>query len=214
MMGRGVATYQMDVTRKGGIMRRAIPLVLALTLFATACSSGSSDDSVVETSTTVPSSTSSVTPTSVVSDTTTSVVSGGSEASPLVIVAVDFETGVILIRNDGDEDYDLAGHWICNRPTYSELPAEVLAPGTIIEIDTAAIGLDADSGEIALYTSRDFGSADDILRYVQWGTDSHGRTAVAVAGGVWQDGDFVDNQGANIESTGSGPISASDWSSS
>jgi hypothetical protein len=194
-------------------MRRAIPLVFALTLFATACSSGSSDDSVLETSTTEPSSTSSVTPTSDVSDTTTSEVAGGGEVSPLVIVAVDFEAGFITIRNDGDDNYDLAGHWICNRPNYSELQGDVLAPGTTIEIDTAAIGLDASSGEIALYMSSDFGSADDILRYVQWGTDSHGRTAVAVAGGVWQNGDFVDNKGANIESTGSDPVSASDWSS-
>jgi hypothetical protein len=112
------------------------------------------------------------------------------DVSALVIVGVDFEAGFILIRNDGDEDYDLTGHWICNRPTYSELPSETLAPGQIIEIDTAAIGLSADSGEIALYTSSDFG------------------------GGVWQDGNFVDNEGGNIESIGSDPVSASDWSSS
>lgn len=192
-------------------MRRAIPFVIALTLFATACSSGSSDDSAAETSTTVSSSTSTVTPTSVVPDSTTSEVVAGVEASPLVIAGVDFEAGFILIRNDGEEDYDLTGHWVCNRPTYSELPGEVLGPGRIVEIDSTAIGLSAESGEIALYASSDFGSADDILRYVQWGTDSHGRTAVAVAGGVWQDGDFVDNQGGNIESTGSDPVSASDW---
>jgi hypothetical protein len=167
----------------------------------------------VDTPATVSSPTSSVTPTSVVPDTTTSEASAGGEASPLVIVAVDFEAGLIVIRNDGEEDYDLTGHWICNRPTYSELPGEVLGPGATIEIDTAAVGLDADSGEIALYKSSEFGSADDILRYVQWGTDSHGRTAIAVAGGVWQNGDFVDNEGANIESTGSDPVSASDWSS-
>lgn len=193
-------------------MQRVIPLVLALTLLATACSSGDSDDSPGETSTTVTSPTSSATQTTAAQETTTSEVSRG-DVSALVIVAVDFEVGFILIRNDGDEDYDLTGHWICNRPTYSELPSETLAPGRIIEIDTAAIGLSAESGEVALYTSSDFGNADDILRYVQWGTDSHGRTEVAVAGGVWQDGDFVDNQSTNIESTGSDPASASDWSS-
>ena len=193
-------------------MRRAMPLILALTLLVAACAS--SNDATGDTPTTTSGSTPSEAPptTAAESATTTSEVSRG-EVSPLVIVAVDFEAGFILIRNDGDEDYDLTGHWICNRPTYSELPSEVLAPGRIIEIDTAAIGLSADSGEIALYTSSDFASADDILRYVQWGSDSHGRTATAVAGGVWQDGDFVDNQGANIESTGSDPISAADWSS-
>jgi hypothetical protein len=182
-------------------------------MLAAACSSGSSSDSTEDAPTTVPNSTTSETPTTVAPETTTSEVSR-EPGSPLVIVAVDFEAGLIQIRNDGDVDYDLAGHWICNRPTYIELPSEVLAPSTIVEIDTAAIGLNADSGEIALYTSSDFGSADDILRYVQWGTDSHGRTAVAVAGGVWQDGDFVDNQGGGIESVGSDPVSAADWSSS
>jgi hypothetical protein len=187
-----------------------------VTLLAAAC--GSSDDSADATtaavSTTVTKTVTTTAPvTTTVPETTTSAASGGGDVSPLVIVAVDFEAGLILIRNDGDEDYDLTGHWICNRPTYSELPGEVLAPDGIIEVDTAAIGLSADSGEIALYTSSDFGSADDILRYVQWGTDSHGRTSVAVAGGVWQDGDFVDNQGGSIESTGSNPVSATDWSS-
>ena len=194
-------------------MRRTVPLLLALTLLATACSSGDSGDSAVEPPTTVTNSTPSATQTTGAPETTTSEMSRG-DASALVIVAVDFEAGFILIRNDGDEDYDLTGHWICNRPTYSELPSETLAPGRIIEIDTAVIGLSADSGEIALYTSSDFASADDILRYVQWGSESHGRAVVAVAGGVWQDGDFVDNQGANIQSTGSNPVSEANWSSS
>ena len=190
-------------------------------MLAAACSTGSSSDSTEDAPTTVPNSTTSETPTTVARETTTSAAPAtttsevsSESGSPLVIASVDFEAGLILFRNDGDDDYDLTGHWICNRPTYSELPGEVLAPGTTIEIATAAIGLKADSGEIALYTSSDFGSADGILRYVQWGTDSHGRTAVAVAGGVWQDGDFVDNQGGTIESVGSDPVSAADWSSS
>ena len=198
---------------RGGTMRRTIPLVLALMLLVAACSS--SNDSTGDTPTTTSGSVPSEDPTTAAPEaaTTTSGVSGG-DVSPLVIVAVNFDAGSIVIRNDGDDDYDLTGHWICNRPTYSELPSETLAPGGIIEIDTAVIGLSADSGEIALYTSSDFASADDIRRYVQWGTDSHGRTAIAVAGGVWQDGDFVDNQGGNIDSTGSDPIGAADWSSS
>ena len=193
-------------------MRRAMPLVLALTLLVAACAS--SNDATGDTPSTTSDSAPSEAPTTTAPETatTTSEVSRG-EVSPLVIVAVDFDAGFILIRNDGDEDYDLTGHWICNRPTYSELPSEVLAPGKIIEIDTAAIGLSAESGEIALYTSSDFANADGILRYVQWGTDSHGRTSVAAAAGVWPSSDFVDNQGANIESTGSDPISAADWSS-
>ncbi|MEN8237675.1 MAG: hypothetical protein ABFR53_00600 [Actinomycetota bacterium] len=209
-------------------MQRTITLLIALTLLAAACSSDSdpsADDAATTTeapaSTTAPiaattteAETSASTTVPVAATTTEASESdGGSASSPLVIAAVDFEAGVIRIRNDGGEDYDLSGHWICNRPTYSELPGEVLAPGEVVEIDAAAIGLSADSGEIALYESSDFGNSDDIRRYVQWGTDSHGRTTIAVAGGVWQEGDFIDNQGGNIESTGSDPVSAPDWSS-
>jgi hypothetical protein len=190
-------------------MRRTIQLAVALTLLAAACSSGS-DSSAGDTTTTA----ANLTSATAALATTTSEAAVAGPSSPLVIVAVDFEAGFILIRNDGDDDYDLTGHWICNRPTYSELPSETLASGRIIEIDTSVIGLSAESGEIALYTSGDFSNVDDIIRYVQWGTDSHGRTEVAVAGGVWQDGDFVNNQGGNIESSGSDPVSAADWSSS
>jgi hypothetical protein len=129
-------------------------------------------------------------------------------------VAIDFTAGFILIRNNGDEDYDLAGHWICNRPTYSQLPNEVLGPGDAVEVEASAVRLSADSGELALYRSDGFSNAEDIIRYVQWGTDAHGRTATAISGGVWQSGDFVDNQGGNIDSVGSDPVSAADWSSS
>ena len=202
-------------------MVRGIAPMLVLSLLATACA-GAEDASVEDTSTaaeggaSVASSTSpiAVAPDSTASSTGESDSGVKDVASPLVVVAIDFAAGFILIRNDGDDDYDLGGHWICNRPTYSQLPDEVLAPGDVVEIEASAVGLNADSGELALYTSRDFSNADDIIRYVQWGTDSHGRTATAVAGGVWQMGDFVDNQGGNLDSVGSDPVSAADWSSS
>ena len=209
-------------------MLRGTALLIVVSLLAAACS-GTNDSSVQETSTTVEGGASVATSTSATtsapettssaSATTTSSTGAPDSgvrdaASPLVVVAIDFAAGFILIRNDGDEDYDLGGHWICNRPTYSQLPDQVLAPRDVVEIDASVVGLNGDSGELALYTSRDFSNADDIIRYVQWGTDSHGRTATAVAGGVWQKGDFVDSQGGNLDSVGSNPVSAADWSSS
>jgi len=196
-------------------MLRGIAPVLALSLLAAACASGS-DSSVEETPATTTSTPATTSSTSASTTSSTGVTDSDASdvASPLVVVAIDFAAGFILFRNDGDEDYDLGGHWICNRPTYSQLPDEVLAPGDVIEIEASAVGLNAASGELALYTSGDFSNPDDIVRYVQWGTDSHGRTATAVAGGVWQSGDFVDNQGGNLASVGSDPVSAADWSSS
>jgi len=198
-------------------MRRAIALALGLTLLAAACGSGS-DSSAEDPSTTAPAPTTAGTSTTTTTAAvpTTSDGSGGdpgNSARSLVIVAVSFDAGLILIRNDGNVDYDLSGHWLCNRPTYARLPDQVLAPGDVIEIDASKVGLSADSGELGLYTSGDFGNPAAIIRYVQWGTDSHGRTGTAVAGGVWLEGDFVDNQGGNLESSGSDPVSVADWSS-
>jgi hypothetical protein len=201
--------------------------MLVLSLLATACT-GAEESSVEDAPTTAEgeaSVASSISPTAAAPESTTSTSApttsstgetdsdAGDAASPLVVVAIDFATGFILIRNDGDDDYDLAGHWICNRPTYSQLPDEVLAHGDVVEIEASVVGLNADSGELALYTSDDFSNAGDIIRYVQWGSDSHGRAATAVAGGVWQKGDFVDNQGGNLNSVGSDAVSAADWSS-
>lgn len=194
-------------------MVRGIATMVVLSLLATACT-GAEDSSVEDAPTTTEGETSVASSTSPTTSSTGESDAGVSDAaSPLVVAAIDFAAGIILIRNDGNDDYDLGGHWICNRPTYSQLPDEVLAQGDVVEIEASAVGLNADSGELALYTSGDFSNADDIIRYVQWGTDSHGRSATAVAGGVWQKGDFIDNQGGNLNSVGSDPVSAADWSS-
>lgn len=132
--------------------------------------------------------------------------------SPLVISAVDFDTGMIVITNTGDSDYDLAGHQLCNRPTYVELPAETLAPGATIEIPTSDLGLSPESGEVGLYTARDFGNPEAIIRYVQWGEGDHGRSATAVEAGIWTSTtDFVPGGFPLYMTSETDPISPNDW---
>lgn len=198
-------------------MRRWI-LLGALALVTAACSAGSSDTqtsdptTTVSASTTVASSTPEASTTTIEAEvTTTAAVAVGGH--PLVIASVDFEGGVIVIRNDGDEPYDLTGHYLCNRPNYSQVPAETIASGGTIEVSAASLGVTSGNGELGVYTSNSFGSADAIVRYVQWGSDSHGRTSVAVSAGVWAAGDWVDNGGVAIQSSGNDPVSAADWSS-
>jgi hypothetical protein len=174
-----------------------------------------SDVSAVVTSAAPPDTTAPSAPGTTTADpatTTSSEVADGSP-NPLVIAGVDFGNGQILIRNVGSQVYDLTGHWLCNRPNYAPLPEVPLNPGETIEIAASLIGVAASNGEVALYTSQSFTDPNSIVRYVQWGADSHGRTSVAVAGGVWQDGDFVDNAGKDLESAGSDPVSAADWAS-
>jgi hypothetical protein len=222
-----MACSGVPIVEIGGTMRRALVLAAGVALLAAACSSETNSESTeaVSATTTQVSTTAveqttttaaAVTTTAAPAATTTTEGSDGPESnldSPLVVLEIDFDASFVLIRNAGTEDYDLSGHWICNKPSYNQLPDQVLAPGDVIEFDARLLGLDADSGELALYTSGDFESSEDIIRYVQWGSDSHGRTDTAVAGGIWPEGDFVDNQGSSIESSGSNPVSSADWSS-
>ncbi len=173
-------------------------------------SCGPSGDVTNEDSTTTSPSTTTTTnttATTVPDPTTTTLATSG----VLLIAAIDFEGGTYTLRNDGDAPIDLTGYFACNRPSYTELPAATLAPGESIDISSGGLSLSADDGELGVYDSQSFSSTSAIQAYVQWGSDSHGRTGTAVAAGVWTDGEFVDNAGASIESTGSNPISATDW---
>lgn len=130
------------------------------------------------------------------------------DATPgaIVVADVNFDTGVAVLRNDGSEPVDLGGHWLCDRPSYAELSSGVLAPGETREVSLG--GFDASGGEVAVYTSSDFGSADDMIAYVQWGSGG-GRASVAADAGLWT-GDPVAPAGATITLTGPGG-SADSW---
>jgi hypothetical protein len=132
--------------------------------------------------------------------------------SPLVLSEVDFDAGVVVILNAGSTDYDVGGHFLCNRPSYVEVPGGILAPGESVSVGLAGLSVDVDDGEVGLYTARAFSDSSAIIRYVQWGADAHGRTATAVAAGVWVSGDTVANNGASLIAIGPNPISAADWS--
>lgn len=184
-----------------------------MVLLLTACGSGEGEaggdaGSDEATSTTQPVAT--TTTTEGVADTTTTTGSPGG-SGVLVIAAIDFDEGTYTLRNDGDGPIDLTGYFACNRPSYTELPAETLAPGDTIDINAGGLSLSADDGELGVYNSQSFSSTSAIQAYVQWGSDGHGRTGTAVDAGVWVDGEFVANAGASIVSSGSNPITASDW---
>lgn len=108
------------------------------------------------------------------------------------VTLVDIDAGVVTLTNTGDTEIDLTGYWLCNRPTYVELPATALQPGETIEISIN--GLNEGGGEIGLYSSSNFGSSDDIVSYVTWGGGG-GRLSVAESAGIWS-GDPVAPAGA------------------
>jgi hypothetical protein len=133
--------------------------------------------------------------------------SAAAEESLLQVTSVDYATGVATLTNTGDQPYDLADHWICQRPTYAELPDEMLEPGATYEASLG--GFDAGGGEIAVYTSNSFGNSEDIVSYVGWGSGG-GRQGVAEEAGIWSGGP-VQPTGDTITLSGD-PGSADGWS--
>jgi hypothetical protein len=126
--------------------------------------------------------------------------------APLRVISVDFSAGVVTLTNTGTADYDLTGHWLCNRPSYSELPGQVLEPGATL--DVSVNGLSAGGGEVAIYVSNNFGSSDDIVTYVGWGSGG-GRQSVAEAAQVWS-GDPV-QPASDIITLSGDPGAAAGW---
>lgn len=109
----------------------------------------------------------------------------------LVIVGVQFgDGGFVRVQNRGSTDADVNGIYICQFPQYTDLGTEVTG-GVIdaratVEIPASAVGgLSSAGGEAALYANNsDFGSPDNILAYVQWGTGG-ARAEVATAANIW-----------------------------
>ena len=131
------------------------------------------------------------------------------EGAIFEITTVTFGAPMVVITNVGTEPGNLQGHWICQRPSYQELPAIDVGPGESVAISLGGsvflpppgtltiegqlnIGsIAASSGEIGLYSSNLFGSADAIVSYVEWGSSGHGRSSTAVEAGAWDEGGFV-----------------------
>lgn len=176
--------------------------IWAVAVLLAAC--GGAEDSTTPSSEAVATTAESTAPTT--AETTPSIAAGG-----LVIDSIDFDAGVMTLRNSGDSAYDTSGHWICNRPSYSDIASTSIAPGETLEVDVSSIGLRAGDGEIGLYVSNDFSNPDDIVAYVQWGSSGHGRAAVAVSAGVWSEGDALPGDQSVVRSRGDRPVSSSDW---
>ncbi|MEL7155305.1 MAG: hypothetical protein AAFN30_01755 [Actinomycetota bacterium] len=175
-------------------IRPLVAVLAALALLAAACSSNDGDDAATETA----DDTTTTTAAPVADDEDAPADDEPEAAAPvekpsLSVTAVSFSTNTVTISNNGDSDVSLAGYFLCNRPTYIGAPETTIAPGTTADIDVTDLDLRASGGEFGLYLSADFGSADAIVAYVQWGQGENGRASVAVEAGLIGEGEFVDN---------------------
>lgn len=112
------------------------------------------------------------------------------------ISKVDPATNSVTLKNFGDMNAPISGYWFCVVPAYSQLSSmttvTTLAPGEEVDI-ASSVNLVASSGEFGLYSTSGFGSANNMLDFLQWGTGSSGssRESVAVAAGLWVADTFI-----------------------
>jgi len=223
---------------------KRIALLVALVLIVAACG----DDDATDTTTTQAPTATTATTAAEVTDTTESIAeddmteeemteedtteSMSPEGTIFEITSVTFGAPMVVITNVGTETGSLGGHWICQRPSYQELPAIDIGPGQSVAISLGGdvflpppgtltieaqlnIGsITPSSGEIGLYSSNSFGSADAIVSYVEWGNSGHGRSSTAVEAGAWDEGGFVatTDESAGIQQDTIFSMASSGWS--
>ena len=97
--------------------------------------------------------------------------------------------------------------------TFGETPNIIGAAPVAVVPGREQFGpLTIDEGEIGLYNGNGFSDPDAILSYVEWGETGHGRSAVAVSAGIWQEGDFVEvPEGSSAISAPNGAEAADGW---
>jgi len=180
--------------RTGRTFCRVFAAVAVVAVLASACGDDDGDAADV-TSTTAAESTSSTT---TAPTTTAPIPETGQALGDLQLNVVQFgDEGYVEIINTGSDPITLAGVYICEFPDYADLgdvaDVATLDPGATTQIAADVLGgLSIDSGEAALYDGDDFGSADAMLSYVQWGTGDHQRSSVAAEAGLWPSvDDFV-----------------------
>ncbi len=126
----------------------------------------------------------------------------------------------VALTNLGAEPIELSGWFLCNRPSYAELPERTLAPGQRLVVHLGTAGEDTDrevflerfsapgrdAGELALYRDGRFARAESMVDFVQWGgPGGPSRADVASDAGIWTQG-FVDAlpEGRSLYYDGSG----------
>ncbi|MBQ4818438.1 T9SS type A sorting domain-containing protein [Aquimarina sp. MMG016] len=132
------------------------------------------------------------------------VYSGFAQANPRLTMVYPVEnSATVTLTNFGDSAVDLNDYWLCLRPgTYRQLKSltnasgdlNVMPSGSVTVSYNVEVGVASDG--LSLYlpnTPSDggFGIATNLIDFVQWGAAGNIREPLAVAQGLWTEGDFI-----------------------
>ena len=111
----------------------------------------------------------------------------------------------VELTNTGNQTIDISGFFLCNFPSYEQIQSMTvvtgsvnLDPGAFVVVEWQPIG--TTDGEIGLYRpgTGSFGTASNMLDYMQYVTSGHTRENVAVTNGFWEAGTTVGGPGDGL----------------
>ncbi len=120
------------------------------------------------------------------------------QTAGLMISEVHAEEEWVELVNAGTEAIDTGAYFLCQFPTYASIQGlnmvagnRLLAPGEYLAVSFSALA--PASGEVGLYVpgTSDFGDADSMIDYMEYGSGNHTREPLAVSNGFWESGAFV-----------------------
>ncbi len=129
------------------------------------------------------------------------------QANPrLTSVAPEDDLATVTITNFGDMAIDMSDYWLCLRPgTYRQISTlNPVGNVTVMPSETVTVSYNVDVGVaddgLSLYvpdtpTNGGFGTASNLIDFVQWGGSGNIRESLAVQQGVWGTGDFIVGSG-------------------
>ena len=124
----------------------------------------------------------------------------------------------VELLNTGDAEVDVSDLWLCVRPEYSQVSelnalsgSTTIPAGGFLVVEWSAI--QSGTGEVGLYESNTFESADAMLDYVQYGAAEQGRASVAVSAGLWDEGTYATAaaEGQTLAFLGGGTAPVENW---
>ncbi len=145
------------------------------------------------------------------------------------LVNVDPFDDEVTIKNFGASTVDISGYWFCVKRTYASFATATIIDGSLnltpnSEVTlavNASAGLDNVASDVSIYLSSGFGTASNMVDFMQYGdsfpdaTGSNaGREGAAVSQGLWVAGTFILGDPAPWDYTGNGTQNGVDfWSS-
>ena len=119
-------------------------------------------------------------------------------------VRVDADINEIIIKNFDSETVDISNYRLCSKLVYTNNLTSLtlengslnLEAGNTVTLSLTGFDIDATGADLGLYiASGPFSDPNGLVDFMQYGSAGNGRESEAAEKGLWNEGEFVSNQG-------------------